>query len=380
MGGNETKYIQEAFDTNWVTSLGPNVDAFESQIEKFLSGLSSSAEPMEGWHVAALSSGTAAVHLGLLLLGVGAGDEVLCQSWTFAASVNPVTYLGATPVFVDSEEDTWNISPDLLETAIKDRIKQTGKKPKAIVVVDLYGMPAKWDEIRRISRQYGIPVLEDSAEAMGATYKGMPCGTFGDLGVFSFNGNKMITTGAGGALICPSRVKKDRALFYATQAREAYPYYQHEYIGYNYRLSNISAGIGRGQMEIIGEHIAHHRKLAHLYGELLKDVDGIMIHNNPSADYDSNFWLTTIIVNEKKAGTTADEIRRYLDLQNIESRLLWKPMHLQPVYQTAPQYMNGISDSLWEKGLCLPSGPWVEEKDVEKIVFEIKNCIRGKKA
>ena len=368
MGGNEEKYIREAFETNWITSLGPNVDAFESGLEHFLQNRDK--------YVVALSSGTAAVHLGLLLLGVGPGDEVLCQSWTFAASVNPVAYLGARPVFVDSEADTWNMSPALLEKAIEERLALTGKKPKAIVAVDLYGMPARWDEIKAISQRYGIPVLEDSAEAMGSVYKGALCGTFGDFGVLSFNGNKMITTGAGGALICPTKALKEKSLYYATQAREPLPYYQHENIGYNYRLSNISAAIGRGQMEVVDEHIAHHRKLTDAYIALLNDVDGITVHKNPSPDYSSNYWLTTILINEETTGVDAEKMRLHLAAENIESRPLWKPMHRQPVFESAPRYLCGVSDTLWAKGLCLPCGPMVAEKDVERIVSEIKKCIK----
>ena len=374
MGGNEERYIKEAFETNWVTSLGPNVDAFETQLETFLSP-PHSIEGCDKQYVVALSSGTAAVHLGLLLLGVGPGDDVLCQSWTFAASANPVVYLGANPIFIDSEAETWNISPELLEYAIVDRIKSTGRKPKAIVVVDLYGMPAKWDEITEIARRYEIPVLEDSAEALGATYKRGKCGTFGDFGVFSFNGNKMITTGAGGALICSSKQLKEKAMFYATQAREGFPYYQHKEIGFNYRLSNVSAGIGRGQMEIVDEHIAHHHMIAAMYDELLGGIDGIEVHCNPSPDYDSNYWLTTIIIDKESCGADVDKIRLHLDSVNIESRPLWKPMHLQPVFGASQRYVNGVSGSLWDKGLCLPTGPLVTVSDVERIVSEIKKCL-----
>ena len=367
MGGGEMKYIREAFDTDWVAPLGPNVDAFEKDLERYCG---------DGKHVAALSSGTAAVHLGLLLLGVRAGDEVICQSWTFAASVNPAVYLGATPVFVDSEPDTWNMSPELLGTAIEDRIRLTGKKPAAIVVVHMYGMPAKMDEIMEISRRYGIPVLEDAAEAMGSRFGGRLCGTFGDFGVLSFNGNKMITTGGGGALVCPSEDAKKRAVFYATQAREPFPYYQHEHIGYNYRLSNISAGIGRGQMEVLEEHIAHHRKLAALYAELFGQTEGISVHLNPSGRFDSNYWLNTILIDSAKTGTDSESVRVRLESCGIESRPLWKPMHLQPVYGGAPGYENGVSAGLFPCGLCLPSGPHVSEDDVCRIANEIKTCIR----
>lgn len=375
MGGSEDRYVREAFETNWITSLGPNVDIFEEQIRQFLLDVPSQSGPDEARSVAALSSGTAAVHLGLLLMGVGPGDEVICQSWTFSASANPIVYLGARPVFVDSEAETWNMSPELLETAIRDRIRITGKKPKAIVVVDQYGMPAKWDEILAVARGYEIPVLEDSAEALGSSYKGRPCGTFGDFGVFSFNGNKMITTGAGGALVCPSSEMKKRALFYATQAREDFPFYQHEKIGYNYRLSNISAGIGRGQMEILHEHVAHHRKLAALYEELFKEVDGISVHANPAKAFDSNYWLTTIVMDPEKTGSDPDRIRVHLAACHVECRPLWKPMHLQPVFASAPRYENGVSESLWPLGLCLPSGPMVTEEDAAGIVSEIKKCL-----
>ena len=367
MSGTEQTYVQEAFDTNWVVPLGPNVDAFEKELEKYTG---------EGRHIAALSSGTAAVHLGLILLGVTRGDEVLCQSWTFAASANPIVYQGAVPVFVDSEPDTWNLSPLLLEKAIRDRIRLTGRKPKAIVVVHVYGMPAPMDEIMQIARQYEIPMLEDAAEAMGSRYDGRLCGTFGDYGVFSFNGNKMITTSGGGALICPSSEAKKQALFYATQAREPYPYYQHEQIGYNYRMSNICAGIGRGQMTVLEDHIAHHRRLAALYNEAFREIDGISVHLNPSEQYDSNYWLTTIVIDSGRTGTDSETVRQHLESQNIESRPLWKPMHLQPVYRDAPRYLNGVSETLFPTGLCLPSGPCVSEEDVQTIVKEIKKCIR----
>ena len=368
MSGEEQKYIKEAFDTNWIAPLGPHVDAFEKSLEKYI-GCDK--------YVTALSAGTAAVHLGLVLLGVGRGDEVICQSWTFAASVNPVVYQGATPILVDSEPNTWNLSPELLETAIHDRIRVTGRKPKAIVVVHLYGMPAKMDEISEIATHYEIPILEDAAEAMGSRYNGRLCGTFGDYGVLSFNGNKMITTSGGGALICPSEEMKNRALFYATQAREPFPHYQHEHIGYNYRMSNISAGIGLGQMSVLDRHIDHHRRLARLYAELFSDVDGIDVHLNPSSRYDSNYWLSTIAIDNVKTGTDCDTVRQHLESCNIESRPLWKPMHLQPVYKDVPSYINGVSESVFSKGLCLPSGPCVSEEDVEFIVKEIRKCIRS---
>lgn len=377
LGGNEEKFVKEAFDTDWVTSLGPNVDMFEQLLDDYLRrnatgfSLRGIAEP----HTLAVASGTAAVHLGLLLLGVKPGDEVICQSWTFAASVNPVVYCGAKPVMVDSEPATWNIDPQLLEEAILDRRRITGKTPKAIVAVDLYGMPAQWDAIHEVASRFGIPVLEDSAEALGSTYKGIPCGMLGRLGVFSFNGNKMITTGAGGALVCPDAEMRAKALFYATQAREAEAFYQHEEIGFNYRMSNISAGVGRGQMEVLDEHIAHHRKVADLYAEALAGIDGVEVHLNPGSDFRSNYWLSTVLFDAAKCGSTPDEIRLGLAAENIESRPLWKPMHQQPVFKDAPRYLNGTSGSLWQRGLCLPSGPRVKEDDVLHVAEEIKNLL-----
>lgn len=402
MSGNEMKYIQEAFDTNWVVPLGPNVNGFEQDLKEFCG--------VEGKEVVALSAGTAAVHLALLACGVGPGDEVLVQSFTFCASSHPVTYLGATPVFVDSEEDTWNMDPQLLEQAILDRIEKTGKKPKAIVPVYLYGMPAKIEEIMAVANKYEIPVIEDAAEGLGSRYKGQTCGTFGRYGVLSFNGNKMITTSGGGALICPDAAAKQEIMYYATQAREAYPYYQHEHIGYNYRMSNICAGIGRGQMTVLDEHIQHHQKVFALYKELLKEVPGITLHENPSADYDSNFWLNTILLDadlkvkgqehayeakiegavggaagvthaaktlrtDCEPNTNVEAMRLALDAAGIESRPLWKPMHKQPVYAQNPAYLNGTSETLFKKGLCLPSGPCVTEEDVHYIVEQIRNAL-----
>ena len=401
LSGNEQKYVQEAFDTNWVVPLGPNVNGFEDDLQKFVG---------EGKEVVALSSGTAAVHLGLLACGVGPGDEVLIQSFTFCASSNPITYLGATPVFIDSEKDSWNMDPDLLEEAIKDRIAKTGKTPKAIVPVALYGMPYDIERIMEIGDRYGIPVMEDAAEGFGSRWKGRVLGTFGKYGVLSFNGNKMITTSGGGALICEDKASKDRILWYATQAREAYPYYQHEAIGYNYRMSNVCAGIGRGQMTIVDEHIRHHQKLAALYAELFKDVEGITLHANPDKRYDSNYWLNTITIdpsvrvkgqeNAYKTVVTGavggaagvihavdnpttdcqpndnvEALRVGLDALNIESRPLWKPMHKQPVYKNAPAYVNGVSEALFKVGLCLPSGPYVTEDDARFIVEAIKELI-----
>lgn len=373
MGGQEQNFIKEAFDTNWVVPLGPNVNAFEQSLEEFLR----EGKNAENKNVVALSAGTAAIHLALLQLGVKAGDEVICQSFTFCASCNPITYLGATPVFIDSEEDTWNMDPQLLEEAIKDRIAKTGKTPKAIIPVHLYGMPAKMDEICEIASRYGIPVLEDAAEALGSEYKGQQCGTFGDFGALSFNGNKMITTSGGGALVCTGEEAKKQTMFYATQAREAAPYYQHEKIGYNYRMSNICAGIGRGQMLILDEHIAHHRHVHSLYKEAFKDVAGIELKCNPNEDYNSNYWLCTIIVNEEITGIDYESLRVKLDAAGIETRPLWKPMHLQPVFADAPAYVNGVSEKLFNQGLCIPAGPCVSDDDVEYIVAEIKKCLKN---
>ena len=364
MGGGEQRYIQEAFDTNWVVPLGPNVNGFEEDLEHFLQ---QGSAPTPAVHVCALSAGTAALHLAMVLLDIKAGDEVICQSFTFAASANPITYQGATPIFVDSEADTWNMSPQLLREAIEDRMAKTGKKPKAIVVVHLYGMPAKMEEIMEIAAHYDIPIVEDAAEALGSSYKGQRCGTFGEYGILSFNGNKMITTGGGGAIVCKTTKEKQRALFFATQARENYPYYQHEHIGFNYRLSNISAGIGRGQMEVLDQHIAHHQHIAELYAQAFTDNPFITLHTNPDTISNSNYWLNTIILSEN-APCSPDDIREALAKENIESRPLWKPMHLQPVFQNAPAYVNGVSEKIFQHGLCLPSGPWVSDKDVQRIV------------
>ena len=364
MGGSEQRYIQEAFDTNWVVPLGPNVNGFEEDLEHFLQ---QGSAPTPAVHVCALSAGTAALHLAMVLLDIKAGDEVICQSFTFAASANPITYQGATPIFVDSEADTWNMSPQLLREAIEDRMAKTGKKPKAIVVVHLYGMPAKMEEIMEIAAHYDIPIVEDAAEALGSSYKGQRCGTFGEYGILSFNGNKMITTGGGGAIVCKTQEVKQRALFYATQARESFPYYQHEYIGYNYRLSNICAGIGRGQMEVLDQHISHHQHIAELYAQAFTDNPFITLHTNPDTISNSNYWLNTIILSEN-APCSPDDIREALAKENIESRPLWKPMHLQPVFQNAPAYVNGVSEKIFQHGLCLPSGPWVSDKDVQRIV------------
>lgn len=401
MSGKEMDYIKEAFDTNWVVPLGPNVNGFEKDLEEFVG---------EEKRVVALSSGTSAVHLSLIACGVGAGDEVMVQSFTFCASSNPVKYLGATPVFVDSERDTWNMDPQLLDEAIADRVAKTGRKPKAIIVVYLYGMPAKISELLAVADKWNIPVIEDAAEGFGSSYKGQICGTFGRYGVLSFNGNKMITTSGGGALICPDDKAWNEIMFLATQARESYPYYQHEHIGYNYRLSNVCAGIGRGQMTVVSEHIAHHRHVHELYKQLFADVVGITVHDNSTSDINSNFWLCTILLDEHlhvegeedvyaevvsgavggAAGVThaaksahtklepnrnVEAMRIALDKANVEARPLWKPMHRQPVYSDCPCYANGVSESLFKCGLCLPSGPCVSDEDVTYIVDVIKRAI-----
>ena len=401
MSGNEMAYIKEAFDTNWVVPLGPNVNGFEKDLEEFVG---------EGKRVVALCSGTSAVHLSLIACGVDEGDEVMVQSFTFCASSNPVKYLGATPVFVDSERETWNMDPQLLDEAIADRVAKTGRKPKAIIVVYLYGMPAKISELLAVADKWNIPIIEDAAEGFGSRYKGQVCGTFGKYGVLSFNGNKMITTSGGGALICPDDQAWNNIMFLATQARESYPYYQHEQIGYNYRLSNVCAGIGRGQMTVLNDHIAHHRHVHDLYKKLLADVNGITVHDNANSDIDSNFWLCTILLDEHlqvegeeavyakvvngavggAAGVThaaksvhtqlepnrnVEAMRIALDKANVESRPLWKPMHCQPVYSDCPCYVNGVSESLFKCGLCLPSGPCVTDEDIVYIVDVIKRVI-----
>ena len=425
MSGKEQDFIKEAFDTNWVVPMGPNVNAFEKDLEHFVNSSENGKRKTENEkRVVCLSAGTAAVHLALIACGVGPGDEVLVQSFTFCASSHPITYLGATPVFIDSERESWNMDPDLLEEAIKDRIAKTGKTPKAIIPVALYGMPYQIDRIMEIAGRYGIPVIEDAAEGLGSRFKGQVLGTFGRYGVLSFNGNKMITTSGGGALICDNEKDKNEILFYATQARESYPYYQHEHIGYNYRMSNICAGIGRGQMTVIDEHIAHHKHVQELYCELLKDVKGITMHRNPTvteysengklktenATFDSNFWLCTCTLDPDlkvkgqenaykevitgavggAAGVThaaatavtdcqpnanVEAMRVALDAANIEARPLWKPMHKQPVYKDAPAYTNGVSESLFAVGLCLPAGPYVTDDHVRYIVDTIKSAI-----
>lgn len=401
MSGKEQQYIQEAFDTNWVVPLGPNVNGFEEDLRQYVG---------QDKQVVALSAGTAAVHLALIACGVQAGDEVCVQSFTFCASSHPIKYLGATPVFIDSEAETWNMDPQLLEQAIIDRKAQTGCYPKAIVVVALYGMPYRIEEIMAIANKYQIPVIEDAAEGLGSRYKGQVLGTFGEYGVLSFNGNKMITTSGGGALICPDDAAKQKVMWYATQARDAYPYYQHEAIGYNYRMSNICAGIGRGQMTVLDEHIRHHQHIAELYEAAFKDIPGINFHKAPSADYNSNYWLNTITIDSDlqikgqenaykvaiqgavggaagvthqvselhtdcEPNTNVEALRMYLDAQGIESRPLWKPMHKQPVYADAPAYVNGVSEALFKIGMCLPSGPMITDEDVKYIVAKIKEAI-----
>ena len=400
--GWEQKYIKEAFDTNWVVPLGPNVNGFEADLEEFVG---------EGKRVVALSSGTAAVHLGLLAAGVKRGDEVLVQSFTFCASTHPITYLGATPVMIDSEPDTWNMDPELLEEAIKDRIAKTGRKPAAIVPVALYGMPYKADRIMEIANRYGIPVVEDAAEGFGSKYKGQVLGTFGKYGVLSFNGNKMITTSGGGALITEDEDHWREIMMYATQYRESYPYYQHEKIGYNYRMSNICAGIGRGQMTVVEQHLAHHKHVQKLYEDLLKDVPGVHVHSQPAGgDYDSNYWLCTITIDPEvrikgqenayktivkgavggaagvihmassavtdcQPNDNVEALRVVMDQAQIEARPVWKPMHKQPCYKGVPCYLNGVSESIFKVGMCLPAGPYVSDEDVRYIVETIKSAI-----
>lgn len=407
MSGKEQQFIQEAFDTNWVVPLGPNVNGFEDDLKQFVN-TREGASTLDK-EIVALSAGTAAIHLALIACGVKAGDEVICQSFTFCASANPVTYLGATPVFVDSEADSWNIDPALLEQAIIDRKAKTGKLPKAIIPVTLYGMPYRIQEIKAIADKYGIPVIEDAAEGLGSRWKGQVLGTFGEYGILSFNGNKMITTSGGGALICKDVESKQRIMWLATQAREAYPYYQHEAIGYNYRLSNICAGIGRGQMTILDEHIAHHKHIAQRYREAFAEIEGITFHDAPSADFDANFWLCTATIDEQahirgeekayaeavqgavggaagvvhgggsvhtdcEPNRNVEALRMYLDQAGIESRPLWKPMHKQPVFKGCPAYLNGVSEAMFRQGICLPSGPMVSDDDVSYIIQTIRGA------
>ena len=368
MGGRESLFVNEAFATNWIAPLGPNVNGFEQDIRLFLGNRA---------EVAALSSGTAAIHLALVLLGIKAGDEVICQSMTFSASANPIAYLGGTPVFVDSEEMTWNISPELLETAITDRIKK-GKKPKAIIAVHLYGMPAQMDKIMEIARRYEIPVVEDAAEALGSTFNGQPVGTFGDIGILSFNGNKIITTSGGGALLSPNPEYVQKARFLATQALDPAPHYQHSHIGYNYRMSNVCAGIGRGQMEVLPERVLQRRKNFEFYTKAFKDIPEIKFAKEPSDRYYSNHWLTTVLIESNQF--TREDVRLALVDDNIDSRPLWKPMHLQPVFAGSPYYGNGTSDRLFETGLCLPSGSNLSEDDLNRVAGVVKKVVLLKKS
>lgn len=358
MGGTEQHYIQQAFDANWVAPLGPNVNGLEQDLEHYLGNQA---------HVGALSSGTAAIHLGLLLLGVQAGDEVICQSMTFSASANPILYLGATPIFIDSEEQTWNICPDALDQAIQDRISK-GKKPKAIIAVHLYGVPYQIEAVRAVADKYQIPILEDSAEALGSSYKGQKCGTFGDIGILSFNGNKIITTSGGGAIVTKTAAQKDKAVFYATQSRDNAPHYQHSHVGYNYRMSNICAGIGRGQMEVLDEHVALRRQMHDFYVALFASIEGVEVFTVPNDDYFANYWLSAITIDASKTnGITAETLRLALEAANIESRPLWKPMHLQPIFEHYPYFGTNVAENLFNNGLCLPSGSNLTSSDKDRI-------------
>lgn len=361
MGGTERDWVEKAFESEWIVPLGPNVDEFEHRLEKYLGAP----------NVVALSAGTAAIHLALVALGVGSGDEVICQSFTFAASANPIKYQGADPVFVDSEPDTWNMSPDALEEAIIDRKKQTGHFPKAIIPVYLYGMPAKMDEIRAIADKYGIPIVEDSAEALGSEYKGKKCGTLGNYGCLSFNGNKIITTSGGGALVCHSKEEADRVKFYATQAREQRPYYYHETIGYNYRLSNVSAGIGCGQMDVLQPHVELRRAIHDFYTKELAEIDGLSVQQNPSTDFNSNFWLSTVLI-DQKTGKDPESLRQFMLDAGVETRRLWRPMHMQPVFADAPYYGDTTCETLFDRGLCLPSGSGLKEEELRYVADKIK--------
>jgi len=377
MGGTEQDYIKQAFDKNWIAPLGPNVTGFEEDLKNYLFSNSSPEGGGREGEVAALSSGTAALHLALILLGVKPGDEVLCQSMTFAASANPIAYLGATPVFIDSERETLNLSPIHLEEAIKDRISK-GKTPKAIIAVHLYGMPYKIEEIQDISKKYNIPVIEDSAEALGSSYKGQKCGTFGELAVLSFNGNKIITTSGGGALVTQNNADKQKAVFLATQARDDAPHYQHSEIGYNYRMSNICAGIGRGQMEILDKHVALRSKMNEFYKNLFVSIPGVEVFNEPNKDYFCNNWLSIISVDESRTnGISREDLRLCLEKENIESRPLWKPMHMQPVFAGAPFYGCGVAEEFFENGLCLPSGSNLTDDDRNRIASSIQNCFKS---
>ncbi len=363
MGGTEQKYIQEAFDANWVAPLGPNVNGLEQDLENYLGNQA---------HVGALSSGTAAIHLGLILLGVQAGDEVICQSFTFSASANPILYQGATPVFIDSELETWNLCPIALEDAILDRI-QKGKQLKAIIAVHLYGVPYQIEAVRALADKYQIPILEDSAEALGSSYKGQKCGTFGDISILSFNGNKIITTSGGGAIVTKTAALKDKAIFYATQSRDNAPHYQHSEIGYNYRMSNICAGIGRGQMEVLDEHVALRRQMHDFYVKLFASIEGVKVFEAPNEDYYANYWLSAITIEENKTkAITRETLRLALEAENIESRPLWKPMHLQPIFSSYPYYGGTIAEELFETGLCLPSGSNLTDNDRKRIAEVVK--------
>lgn len=366
MGGSEQKYIKEAFETNWVAPLGPNVNGFEKALEDFLK---------DDVHVAALSSGTAAIHLGLILLGVEKGDEVICQSMTFSASANPILYQGARPIFVDSENQTWNMCPVALEEAIKDRIEK-GKKPKAIIAVHLYGMPYKADEIKAVAKKYEIPVLEDAAEALGSHYKNKMCGSLGDFGILSFNGNKIITTSGGGALVTHKPEDKTKAVFFATQARDQAPHYQHSQIGYNYRMSNVVAGIGRGQMEVLQNRVEKRRENYEYYKNTLSDLPGFNFIDEPE-NYYSNRWLSTVLIDEKISGLTTEHIRVQLEEQNIETRPLWKPMHLQPIFKDCPYYGGDVAEKLFETGLCLPSGSNLKQTDLTRVTEAIINVAKN---
>ena len=362
LGGTEMNWIEEAFKGSWVVPLGPNVDEFEKRLSRYL----------EAPDVVAVSAGTAAIHMAMVMLGVGPGDEVICQSFTFAASANPVTYQGAKPVFVDSEPDTWNMDPAALEEAIIERHRATGRYPKAIVPVHLYGMPARMDEILEIASRYGIPVIEDAAEALGSEYKGKKCGTLGKYGALSFNGNKIITTSGGGAVICPDSEAAKRVLFYVTQARENRPYYYHEHIGFNYRMSNISAGIGCGQMDVLAEHVERRRAIHRLYSEAFNGSDRITVHENPTDDFNSNFWLTTVLIDD----ADPEQLRQAMNSRNIETRWLWRPMHMQPVYADAPYYGGNTAESLFSRGLCLPSGSNLTDSDIERVVTTLKSVLK----
>jgi len=367
MGGTEQQFIKEAFDANWVAPLGPNVNGFETDLEDYLN---------EEVFIGALSSGTAALHLGLIILGVQAGDEVICQSFTFSASANPILYQGATPIFVDSESKTWNMCAVALEKAIVDRISK-GKKPKAIIAVHLYGMPFDADAILAVANKYEIPILEDSAEALGSTFKGQKCGTFGTIGVLSFNGNKIITTSGGGALVAKTKEIKDKAVFLATQSRDNAPHYQHSEIGYNYRMSNICAGIGRGQMQVLDKHVSLRRKMHDFYVDFFKNIEGVTVFSEPNSDYFSNHWLSAIVINpEKINGKTREDLRLALEQNNIESRPLWKPMHLQPIFEKYPYYGNQVAENLFNFGLCLPSGSNNTENEMERIKISLETFFK----